>query len=394
MLNTLDIVDIILECLRALVLGVLLWWLWKKGKGSFTESRIGWNIVLSGFALLLFGSVLDITDNFESLNWLVIVGDTVVESFLEKFVGFLGGFITLGIGLTLWIPKVQNLSDEIARRKLAQEELQLYYDHLEDLVRVQTVDLYKAKEEAEAANKAKSIFLSNMSHELRTPMHGILGFASLGEEKVEIAPRQKLQNYFYKIRTSGERLMALLNDLLDYSKFEAKQMDFDIQKHDLTSTIDIAVNEVETLLKDKNLTLEVKPPIISTIAYFDADKILQVVRNFLSNAIKFTDVNKKIEIYFSEDSLLPIISGATVKKIPALSVSVKDEGEGIEEKDLDKVFKRFTQLKNTHTSVNGTGLGLTICKEIIEGHSGMISVKNNTSAGVTFTFLIPYGLVV
>jgi len=114
--------DIALETTRALVLVGIVVFLWKAGRDRFELSRVGWNFIVAGFGLLLFGSLLDITDNFDSLNKYAVIGDTELEAFLEKFVGFLGGFIFLAIGLFKWIPKVQGLSDMVdARTKYLKE---------------------------------------------------------------------------------------------------------------------------------------------------------------------------------------------------------------------------------------------------------------------------------
>jgi PAS domain-containing protein len=106
-------IDIALEVVRALVLLGIVLFLWTAGRGRFELTRTGWNFIIGGFGLLLFGSVVDITDNFEYLNRFVVIGDTETEAILEKFVGFLGGFVLLAIGLVRWIPSVQRLSDEI-----------------------------------------------------------------------------------------------------------------------------------------------------------------------------------------------------------------------------------------------------------------------------------------
>lgn len=108
--------DIILEIVRAIVLLGIVLFLWNAGRGQFSLSRQGWGFIVGGFGLLLFGSVLDITDNFESLNRFVVIGDTETEAILEKFVGFLGGFFLLAVGLIRWIPSVQNLSDLVEIR--------------------------------------------------------------------------------------------------------------------------------------------------------------------------------------------------------------------------------------------------------------------------------------
>ena len=106
--------DVVLESVRTLVLLGLVVFLWRAGQSRFSLARRGWGAILAGFGLLLFASILDITDNYPSLNQFVVIGDTETEAFLEKFVGFLGGFVLLTVGLVRWIPTVQQLSDEIA----------------------------------------------------------------------------------------------------------------------------------------------------------------------------------------------------------------------------------------------------------------------------------------
>jgi diguanylate cyclase (GGDEF)-like protein/PAS domain S-box-containing protein len=117
--------DIILESIRTLVLGFLLFWLWKHGKERVSYPSRGWNMILLGFSLLLFGSILDITDNFESLNWLIVIGDTEIEAILEKLVGSLGGFALLAIGLIVWISTFKKLSDEMEEQKKSDENRRL-----------------------------------------------------------------------------------------------------------------------------------------------------------------------------------------------------------------------------------------------------------------------------
>ncbi len=122
--------------------------------------------------------------------------------------------------------RVIDTHSDITSQKNAERELQRNRTHLEELISVQTADLKQAKEAAERANRSKSEFLANISHELRTPMHGILSFSSIGLKNTDDPSQDKLHSYFERIHLSGQRLLLLLNDLLDLSKLEAEKMDF------------------------------------------------------------------------------------------------------------------------------------------------------------------------
>ncbi len=273
----------------------------------------------------------------------------------------------------------------------------VFYNSCKHMLQLQTRsherehELLIQREKAELSNRAKSEFLANMSHELRTPMHAILGFSSLGSSKVEIASNEKIASYFSRINESGRRLLGLLNDLLDLSKLEAGRMNFEFSESDLQATIANVIDELRPLFRDRLLTIDIEPASVDTIAIYDDEKISQVVRNLLSNAIKFSPEGRSVMIHFSGTKLSSNSGQPGAAEVPAISVSIWDQGTGIPEDELETVFDEFVQSSKTEHGAGGTGLGLSISKEIIKRHGGIIKAGNVVGdGGAIFTFSLPY----
>ena len=237
--------------------------------------------------------------------------------------------------------------------------------------------LLLAMKSAHKANQAKSDFLANMSHELRTPMHGILSFANIGLRNADTVTRDKLTRYFDNIKTSADRLLPLLNDLLDLSKFEAGKMSLNIQKGEIASVFNSCRLEQQQRLLDLGLDVIIDAPEQALITHFDQVRIAQVITNLLSNAIKFSSKGGIIKIHISQT------------KDKFLLFSMQDEGVGIPSNELKDVFDAFIQSSKTDTGAGGTGLGLAICKNIIEAHRGRIWAENNSTKGAIVSFTLP-----
>ncbi|MDP7399904.1 MAG: PAS domain S-box protein, partial [Lentisphaeria bacterium] len=178
----------------------------------------------------------------------------------------------------------RGIASNVTDRKLREQELDRYRHHLEELVRERTSEAVAAKEDAEAANRAKSDFLANMSHEIRTPMHGILSFANFGIKRIDRVEKHNLLDFFQEIKDSGERLLHLLNDLLDLSKLEAGLMVYDRVEMELYSIVDTAVTQFVPLIQEKNLTINLEQPDFLAVAEVDENRIIQVISNLISNA--------------------------------------------------------------------------------------------------------------
>ncbi|MEE8431124.1 MAG: HAMP domain-containing sensor histidine kinase, partial [Candidatus Desulfatibia sp.] len=279
------------------------------------------------------------------------------------------------------------ICENFTERKEMEDQLKKTLSEKEELVEEQSAlmeSLKTSKEAAEVANQHKSQFLSNMSHELRTPMHAILSFAEMGVEKIEKADKEKMLKYFSRIKGSGERLLDLLNDLLDLSKLEAGKMDYNMDENDLMRILQAATGEVASLVNTKSQTLNVLPFENGTTAWFDPEKIYQVLNNLLSNAIKFTPESKTITVLFNRTHL-----ETNEGDLPALELVVRDEGVGVPENELEGIFDKFVQSSKTKSGSGGTGLGLAICKEIIEGHKGRIWAENHPEGGALFHMVLP-----
>lgn len=257
----------------------------------------------------------------------------------------------------------KNLLEEIARREIIENSL------------------IRAKELAENTSKSKSLFLANISHELKTPMNSILGYSSIGIQKIDKINKDKIKNYFEKINKGGKRLLQLLDDLIDIARLENLDIEYKFTKINILEILKSAIEEINYKAENKNITIDLNKN--SSKHYsLNADKkrIRQVIDNILTNAIKFTKENKKIEIILE-------------KNLNNVLLKFKDEGPGIESNEVFKIFDSFYQGIRTKDNMLGSGLGLAISQKIILAHNGKIWAHNREDGITGSIFIIKLPLI-
>jgi PAS domain S-box-containing protein len=276
---------------------------------------------------------------------------------------------------------------DVTESRAAREMLRRHRDELEKIVGERTAELVEARDVAEAANRAKSEFLANMSHELRAPMHAILSFSQLGMEKAALEgfPVAKIAKYLENIHRSGARLLRVLNDVLDLSKLEAGQMQYEFRSCSLAEIVDTVVAEFSELARQSEVAFVAESDSPDVMAWCDQGRMGQVVRNLLANAVKFSPRGGTVRV--SIGTAPPGSAGADDE--PAAMLSIVDEGIGIPADELDVVFDKFVQSSKTKSGAGGTGLGLAICREIMQQHRGRIWAQNNASGGACFSLTLP-----
>jgi len=278
------------------------------------------------------------------------------------------------------------LKTEIEEREAIEESLRQAKEGV-DLLNSELLDANKKLQELD---NMKTDFLSTVSHELRTPLTSILGFAKIIKKRMEevIFPNlnveeKKLGRAVNQIKqnveiiiSEGERLTNLINDVLDIAKMEAGRVDWNMEKTLLSDIVERGMVAVSSLFEQKGLNLSMDIEDNLPEVYCDQEKIIRVVINLLSNAVKFTPEGT--------------VNCLCRKTGDFIMVSVVDQGIGIAKEDLEKVFEKFKQIGDTLTDKpNGTGLGLPICKQIVEYHGGKIWVESEPGKGSCFAFTLP-----
>ncbi len=204
--------------------------------------------------------------------------------------------------------------------------------------------------------------------------------ASAGEAAIPV-----LGKYMERVHQSGQRLLSLLNDLLDLSKLEAGKMNYDFAMHRIADVAELVVTEMSAIARDRGVRLEQLHVNPEAVLWCDSARLAQVLRNLVSNAIKFSPRGRRVFLSSSPDAL-PDASGTAH---PAIRVRVLDEGVGIPADELEAVFDKFVQSSKTKSGAGGTGLGLAICREIIQQHGGRLWAENNEERGACFTAVLP-----
>lgn len=241
------------------------------------------------------------------------------------------------------------------------------------------MELKQAKAIAESASRTKSDFLASMSHEIRTPMNAIMGIADL-LAKTTLTPEQ--DKYVQVFRRAGDNLLNLINDILDLSKVEASQLELERTGFSLMDQLEIVIEMVAARAHEKGLPLvcEIAPNVPGDLVG-DSTRLRQVLLNLIGNAVKFTEKGE-VSLHVT---LEPDIS------IPTLRFTVSDTGIGIPADKLDRVFERFTQADTSTTRrFGGSGLGLTISKQLVELMGGRIWVSSKENQGSVFAFSVPF----
>ena len=244
--------------------------------------------------------------------------------------------------------------------------------------------------ELEIANKAKADFLANMSHEIRTPMNAICGMVELVLRNKEIPEKER--DYLYDIQSAGRDLLAIINDLLDFSKIDSGDFKIVEEPYEMTSIVHDVTNIVQVMLGDKrvDLCVEMNPQIPEKLKG-DGVSIKQIIMNLLGNAVKYTEEGKvllKVDYELAEGVKLE--AGQKLK----LLVSVQDTGIGIPEDKKEDLFREFTQADSRRSrAFGGIGLGLAISKQLIELMNGTLDVQSEVGKGSTFAFSLEQEIV-
>ncbi|MDX8408660.1 MAG: response regulator [Mariprofundales bacterium] len=276
----------------------------------------------------------------------------------------------------------------IKRLRSGQEALTSLNEELESRIMSRTRDLRMANEELVRASQAKSQFISNMSHELRTPLTSINGFSELLIDELFGPINDQQRSYLENILSSGKHLLELINGILDMAKIESGRMGLELDRFDVSRIIEDVGNVLQGFAAKAGVTLEFAVDDDVPVMLLDRTKFKQILYNLCSNALKFSPEGGVVTVRAQIIALPATGNGQEV--LQGLRVSVQDHGIGIAREDVQRIFNPFEQVEGDHARrFEGTGLGLSLTKRLVELHGGNIDVTSEPEVGSCFSFTLP-----
>lgn len=300
--------------------------------------------------------------------------ETTVEYLEQQVVLKDGSLKDIEVGATSFLHDnemyVISLARDISERKKAES------------LRKQVLEKQKEIDEAKKYDELKTLFFSTLSHELKTPLNVILGTIQL-LNTLEISNKssQYMNRYLNIMMQNCYRLLRIINNLIDITRIDGGFLNLELRNHNIVSLVEEITLSVVEYTKSKNINLIFDTEIEEKIIACDADKIERVLLNLLSNAIKFSNSNGTIEVNIFD-------------KQDYVAISVKDNGIGIPQEMMNKIFERFSQVDSSFTRrTEGSGIGLSLVKSLVELHKGKIEVKSEVNKGSEFIITLPVGIV-